>query len=122
RHQDLAEGGLVDHRHRLARGAVLGGHSVDPGAAPPAVLHVRRLADACKPVGPFPTHLVAEPGAARLEPIVERRSPERTAALLLALRPGHLVVQAERLGDAGAQPGVVAVEAREATDVDRPEI
>src|SRR5438067_3308014 len=101
---------------------MLARHSVEPGATAPAILHVRRLADAGEPVRPVPTHLVAEPGATRLEPIVERRAAERPAAFMLALRPRHLVVQAERLGDAVAQPGIVAVEAGEAADIDRPKI
>ena len=121
-HQELAERGFVGHRNGLARRLVLGCHRVEPGAATPAVLHVRRLADARKPVGPVPAHLVAEPRAARLEAIVKRRATERPAAFMLALRPRHLVVQAERLGDAVAQPGVVAVEIGEAADVDRPQI
>ena len=118
-HQELSERSLVGNGHCLASRLMLGGDRVEPGAAAPPILHVRRLADAGEPVGPLPAHLVAEPGAASLEPVVERRTAERPAAFMLALRPRHLVVQAERLGDAVAQPGIVAVEVGEATDIDQ---
>ena len=91
-HQQLAERGLVGDRHALAGRAMLGGDGVEPRTAAPAILHLGHIASAREPVGPLPAHLVAEPRAARLQAIVERRAAERAAALLLALRPRHLVV------------------------------
>ena len=53
---------------------------------------------------------------------VQRRAAEWPRALQFAVGPGHLVVQAQHLGNAVGQPALVGVEAGEATHVDRPQV
>ena len=53
---------------------------------------------------------------------MHRRPPERSRGLHLPVGPRDFVVQAEHLGDPVVQPAVVAVERREAADVDAGEV
>src|SRR5579864_4433674 len=68
----------------------------------------------------LPAHLAAEACAVVLQLRIEGRAPERPGGVQLAIRPWHGVVQAERFLDAIVQPGVVAIETREAADIDGP--
>src|SRR5258708_292179 len=76
----------------------------------------------CEVIGALPSHPRAEPRALGREPVVEWRAPERTHRFELVARPAHGVVQAECLDRALAEMCAVAMEAREASDIDIPHI
>ena len=75
-----------------------------------------------EPVRPLPAELLAERGALRLEPVVERRAAERPARAILLERPGHGVVLGVGLERPGAHPVGVEMVPAEAADIDRPQI
>src|SRR6266404_2890154 len=75
-----------------------------------------------EPVGSFPTVFDAEAGALCGEAIVERGLAHAAAGFQLAIRPGHLIMQAEDFRDPLAQEGPIVGPGSEATNVDGPEI
>ena len=103
-HQKFGERGHVEDRDCFAAARCSRPHRVEPVLAAEANSDRRRRRSAAKIVRPLPAHLRAEDGALRGEPVIERRTAERARAFELAVRPGHRVVQAERLRDAVLQP------------------
>src|SRR5262249_45160197 len=99
-----------------------GAHRLEPVLATVGI-HVPRLdALRCEPVRTFPAELGSEAGALALEPLIERRQPQRPAALVFLMRPGHRIVLAVGLDGARQHPAAIAVQRAEAADIDRPEV
>ena len=121
-HQQLGKRAHVEQRHALAAGAVLLGHPRMPVLVAPAVVDLRLGSAGCEEVGALPAHLGTEAGVRGGKMRVQRRATERPRAFQFAVGPGHLVVQAQHLGDAVGQPALVGVEAREAAHIDRPQV
>src|SRR5690606_41893548 len=90
----LGEARLVEHGHRLARGAMLAADRLEPVLPAEAVTVLGRLSGPREPVGPLPAELLAEAGAARLQHVVQARSPARASARMPVERPRHGVVLA----------------------------
>ena len=125
-HQELGERGQVERSRHASRAAcVLGRAPREPVLPVPAIVDLALLA------------LAARRQFGRSQPILlpnqtrpwrraGRNSGERRngrAGLELAVRPRHLVVQAEHLGDAApAASGSLPLKRGEAADVDRPEV
>ena len=95
------------------REPVLPAHGVDV---------VRRDASRGEPVGAFPAELGAEDGAGSLQPIIERRDNAVATGLIFLMREGDCVMLAVGFEGAFLDPVAVAMEVREAADVDDPEI
>ena len=120
--QQLGERAHVEDGDALAAGTVFLRDPRMPVLVAPAVLDLRFGGRRREEVGALPAHLGAEAGARVAQVGIQRRTAEGTGAFELAVGPGHLVVQAQHFLDAVRQPALVAVEAREAADVDRPQV
>ena len=119
---DLAEGREVEEADAGAHGLVLLGDMVEPGLPPPAVAPLRRLAAGARglgqePGGALPAGRLGEAGAARREPLVQRRGAHAARAHRAAIGELVGVVQAEGLADAVGEVGAVALERLAAADV-----
>ena len=75
-----------------------------------------------EPVRPFPAELRAEDGVVRLEPFIERRDDIGPARQIFLVRKADRVVLAVSFQRAVANPLPVAMQAREAADIDDPKI
>src|SRR5262249_17244144 len=120
--QELREGGLIEERHPLARGAMLGADGLEPVLPAIAVDIPGGGAGRREPVGAFPAELGAEAGARCSEALVGGRDAQGPAAFIPLMGPGHCVVLAIGLQRAHEHPAPVAVELAETADVDGPEI
>ncbi len=120
--EKLRERAHVEHCNSFAAGAMLLCHPGMPVLVTPAVFDARLGGRGREEIRPLPSHLRAEAGAALPQVVIERRAAEGSRGFEFAIRPRHLVVHAEHFGDAVGQPGLVAVEARKAPDVDRPQV
>src|SRR5690606_1790629 len=72
-HEVLGEARLVEQRHPLARGGMLGGGVAEPVLPAEGILVARFYARRSEPVGPLPAGYLAEAGAVRGESLVNRR-------------------------------------------------
>ena len=120
---DLAERRHVEQGDAGAHGGVLGGGVVEPVLALPAVAVFGLLALGAGALGQIPERALpagglAEAGAARFQPLVERRVAHAARGLVVAIGEVVGVEQAERLGDAIDKVGLVALEREHAADVD----
>lgn len=121
---EFAEGELIEQGDGFAGGPVFAGVVGEPVLAAEAVVDAGRLGvgGEGEPVGAFPAGLGAEAGAGAGERVVQRAAAEVTAGFELPVRPGHLVVEAERFGDAVAEEIAVVGPGSEATDIDAGEV
>src|SRR6185437_8055524 len=100
--QGLGEARLVEEGGPLAAGAVLARDGVEPARPAEGVAVLRNLAapGIGEPVRPLEAELLAEDGALRLQPLIERRAAERPAGTVLLEGPGDRIVL--RIGFEGA--------------------
>ena len=115
-HEQLRERTHVEHGHRFAAGTMFGGHPRMPVLVTPAVFDPCLRGRRRKEIGALPAHLRAEARAGVAQLRIQRRAPERAGRFQFTVRPRHLVVHAEYLGDAVGQPGLVGVEALRSGD------
>lgn len=118
--QEFAERREVEQRDTLSASAMLGPAPGVPVLLAEAIFDDRRDAIRCEDVRSLPAELRTEACIALAQRGVKRRSAQRPSRFELPVRPRHRVVQAEGFLDAVVQPGVIAVEASESADVDRP--
>src|SRR5690606_34850520 len=106
--------------HRLAHMGMFLAHRAEP-VLPAHRIDVARLHPfGREPVRPLPPELRSEDSAVALETLVKRRDDARPPAFVFLVREPYRVVLAVSLERAVADPGAVAVHAREAADVHRP--
>src|SRR5204863_492357 len=105
---------LVEDRYRLARRPVLVADRIEPVAALERIAVARLAARRREPVGALPAELRPELGAARFQPLVERRDDARPAAFVFFEREAAEDEAADLLLEIGAPVGIA--ERREAGD------
>ena len=121
----LRERGLVEDRHALPRGLVLGADRRGPvlaGPAPRAQRLVSLRGVRLVPVDPLPTRLLAERCLALAMPGGCGRDAQRPPGAALVVRVADVVVGLVGLLDPGVGVGRRAVLGAEATDVHLPEV
>ena len=119
---ELGERALIEQADAFAHGPVFLADRGEPVLPAEAVFVARLDAVGREPVRPLPAELLAEAGAARFEPVVQRRAAQRAAACMFLGRPGDGVMLGVHFHGAGADPFDVAVRRAEAADIDGPQI
>src|SRR5262249_23983788 len=75
-----------------------------------------------KPVRPFPAVFRAEARPAFSKLLVKRTLAQATSGFEFAIRPCHLIMQAQDFGDAFAQESAVVRPGGESANIHRPEV
>ena len=121
-HQVFGEEAHVEDADRVAHGAVLLPHAIEPVLLAPGVF-VSGL-DACgrEPVGALPPRRLAEAGVVGGEARVQRAEPHRARGLHLPMRPVHLEEQTQALPRAIGQIAAVVLESGKAGDIELGEV